>query len=481
MSFADTLARVVRPSLVGLSATVILAGCVADPVAPDVTVTFAKASTGGPAVNSTQPTSGDQSQTLDVHVYGSGFAADAAAEWALHGVADPSKVRTNGTTFVSSTEVVANITIAANATIAYWDVRVKTGGKTGVGTELFEVTTAIPLPSGDAFAVNDQGDIAGDFASNAWVLRGTDGLFSELGQRQARGISVDGLTVAGGIPSTAVSGAPMAAVWTRAPGGGWPNAGTHLPDPLGMAPGGGLANGIAAIAAEGVAVISGTLRTPATVPVYWQSTDGTWRTPAQLLPIPAAYASSPNNWALTIAAASGDIGGNFGGNVADGVTNNVPAVWRRVSGSYVADVLPLPSGYPIGVVQGISPDGTILVGYVRASVKGKQVFAPVAWTRNATSGSYAVALLPTLGGTYGADGKAFGVTVVGAEVRAVGTSPPSTTGTFLHAVLWTWTAGASDFQVRDLGGLGKKTDVVPSAINPSGTIAVGGAIKWRLP
>jgi len=478
MSSADTHARVVRSSLLGLLAVVTLAACVADPSAPDepdATPAFAKAPVGGPAVSSTLPTSGDQAQTLDVHVYGSGFTADAAAEWALHGVADPTKVRTNKTTFVSSTEVVANITIAPNAAIAYWDVRVKSGGKTGVGTELFEVTTAIPLMSGFAQAANDQGDIVGEFGSGAGVLRGADGSFSDLGPSQARGISADGLTVAGAIPSM-INGVPWAAVWTRVPGGAWPNAGTHLPDPLGMSAGGGRANGIATIAAEGVSVIPGTLKTPATVPVYWQSSDGTWQAPAQLLPIPAAYASSGNNWAWTIAPASGDIGGNLA---------DVPAVWRRVSGSYVAEVLPLPSGYPIGVVQGISPDGTILVGYVRVSTKGRQVFAPAAWTHNAAIGSYTVNLLPTLSGTYGADGKGWGVTVVGTQVRAVGTSP-SSADSFLHAALWTWTVGAADFQVRDIGGLGRKTDVTANGINPSGTIVVGGdgtstAIKWRLP
>src|SRR5215467_14376277 len=101
MSYADIHARLLRPSLVGLSAAMMLAACVADPgapVAPEVTVTFAKAPVGGgPAVSSTFPTSGDQTQTLDVHVFGSGFASDAAAEWALQGVPDPSKVRTNST------------------------------------------------------------------------------------------------------------------------------------------------------------------------------------------------------------------------------------------------------------------------------------------------------------------------------------------------------------------------------------------------
>jgi len=480
---ADTHARLARPSLVGLVAAMMLVACVADPSAPheaDVKPAFAKALASGPAVTSTLPTSGDQAQTLDVHVYGSGFGPDAAAEWALRGVADPTKVRTNKTTFVSSTEVVANVTIAANATIAYWDVRVKTGGKTGVGTELFEVTTAIPILSagGNALAVNDRGDIVGQFSPaantvHAFVVSGTDGALSDLGWQSGIGISADGLIVVGGIGTA--GGNPIAGVWTRPAGATWPSEGSRLPDPLGITTQGGRGNGVAAIASEGVIVITGNLNGPYGIASYWQSTDGTWSAPAQRLPLPPPFA---NAGASVIAATTGDIVGEL----RDASGNLLPAIWRRISGGYaVAAALPLPNGYPIGAVHGISPDGTIIAGNVRVSTKGKQVIAPVAWTRNPTTGSYTVNLLPTLTGTYGTDGRAYGVTVVGTQVRAVGTSFSSSNSTFLHGVLWTWTVGASDFQVRDIGGLGTKTDVVPYAINPSGTIAVGGNAKWRLP
>ena len=400
---------------------------------------------------------------------------------------DPSKVRTNSTRWVSSTEVVANITIASNATIAYWDVQVRTGGKTGVGTELFEVTTATPILSdggnSGATAVNDQGDIVGGFAPGAFVVSGTDGVVSDLGPRGAQGISADGLTVVGGIASEVMNGVPWAAVWTRPPGGAWPPAGTHLPDPLGVASPSSRANGIATVAAEGVTVITGSIDGPYGIAAYWQSANGTWSAPAQRLPLPAAF---PRGGAEAIAATTGDIAGEL----VDGSGALVPAGWRRVSGSYVVDVLPLPSGYSSGLGHGISPDGTIIVGNVRAAVKGKQVLAPSAWTRNATNGSYTVTLLPTLSGTYADDGKAWGVTVVGTQVRVVGTSP-SPLDSFTHAVLWTWTAGTvGPISVRDIGGLGKKRTVTPYAINASGTVAVGqdgtgadgtAAVKWRLP
>jgi hypothetical protein len=51
--------------------------------------------------------------------------------------------------------------------------------------------------------------------------------------------------------------------------------------------------------------------------------------------------------------------------------------------------------------------------------------------------------------------------------------------------MWTWAAnGTGTVQLRDIGGVGTKTDVTPNAINPAGTIAVGqdgtGSIKWLL-
>src|SRR5699024_1270286 len=160
----------------------------------------------GPTVSSTLPKSGDKGQTLDVHVYGSGFAAGATATWALHGVADPSKVKTNSTTVVSSTELVANITIAPDATIDYWDVQV---------TEAFEVTSAMPVGPGSALGVNDAGDIVGLFPvsstlAHAYVVSGADQSFSDIGLQRAQAISQDGLVIAGGVDGS--TGAPYAGV-----------------------------------------------------------------------------------------------------------------------------------------------------------------------------------------------------------------------------------------------------------------------------
>ena len=108
----------------------------------------------GPTVTSTNPSYGHRGTTIDVRVTGTGFDVDAQATWLLKGVANAAKVRTNRTTYVSSTEVVANITIASDADLAFWDVQIASRGKNGVGTESFEVSTARPtstiLVSNDA-------------------------------------------------------------------------------------------------------------------------------------------------------------------------------------------------------------------------------------------------------------------------------------------------------------------------------------------
>ena len=103
---------------------------------------------GTPTVTRTSPDSAKQGQTVDVHVIGTGFSAGAVATWQLHGIANPAKVKTNSTNVLSSTELVANITIADTADVAEWDVQVAlVGGKKGIGSELFKVTTSVP-PSG---------------------------------------------------------------------------------------------------------------------------------------------------------------------------------------------------------------------------------------------------------------------------------------------------------------------------------------------
>ena len=78
---------------------------------------------------------------LNVKVTGKGFKNGAKAKWQVTGTTDTGGVTVNSTTFVSSSEVTANITVDDAAAIATFDIMVtNSDGRGGKGTELFRVT-----------------------------------------------------------------------------------------------------------------------------------------------------------------------------------------------------------------------------------------------------------------------------------------------------------------------------------------------------
>ncbi len=78
---------------------------------------------------------------LNVKVTGKGFKNGANAKWFITGTTDSGGVVVNSTTFVSSSEVTANITVSDTAIIANFDIQVlNADGRGGKGTELFAVT-----------------------------------------------------------------------------------------------------------------------------------------------------------------------------------------------------------------------------------------------------------------------------------------------------------------------------------------------------
>jgi len=93
-------------------------------------------------VTSANPSSAAQGTVnLNVTVKGKGFKNGAQAKWFVTGTTNPSGVTVNSTTFVSGSELSANITVADDATIADFDIAVvNTNGRSGKGTELFAVT-----------------------------------------------------------------------------------------------------------------------------------------------------------------------------------------------------------------------------------------------------------------------------------------------------------------------------------------------------
>jgi hypothetical protein len=119
----------------------------------------ARASSGGVVLGTVTPDSANLGTVLDVVVRGSNFATDARVDFALNGLKDSSQIRTNSTRYVSSSEVVANITVSSTATSGQWDVMMS--GKTGIGTET------------DVFTVKDP--------SATWVMSSTDATLAVRG------------------------------------------------------------------------------------------------------------------------------------------------------------------------------------------------------------------------------------------------------------------------------------------------------------
>src|SRR5437762_4329884 len=93
-------------------------------------------------VDSATPNAAPQGTvTLDVAITGNGFKKGATAQWFITGTTNPGGVTVNSTAFKGSTQLTANITVAADATISGFDIVVKnTDGRTGKGTDKFAVT-----------------------------------------------------------------------------------------------------------------------------------------------------------------------------------------------------------------------------------------------------------------------------------------------------------------------------------------------------
>lgn len=132
-------------------------------VSPDANSAAARAG-ADVTVSSAVPGESPRDTTLDVQINGSGFDKTAQATLPLHGVVDP-RVHVNSTRYVKSTQVVANVTISADAALDSYDVVVAlSSGKKGIGTEAFIVVmTAETLTGGyHVRAIGPTGDAVGD-------------------------------------------------------------------------------------------------------------------------------------------------------------------------------------------------------------------------------------------------------------------------------------------------------------------------------
>lgn len=173
-----------------LSLTLIAAlSCTRDASMPsDPAVQYAKGGgspTGGPTVSATDPTSAHQDTTLDVRVIGSGFDNGSRVSFAIRGVTS-TKVVASSTSYVSSTELIARVTVAADADTVKHDVVVVTLlGKKGIGSELFTINSSdastswlFPTDATGLAVVSDGAFASGGYSVYENRVCGVDGMIN---------------------------------------------------------------------------------------------------------------------------------------------------------------------------------------------------------------------------------------------------------------------------------------------------------------
>jgi len=351
---------------------------------------FGKGTTTTLAVTSATPAFGDQGTTVDVHIHGSGFAAGAAATLLLHGGAD-AHVKTNSTTFVSSTELVANVTIAPDAPLAFWDVQVALGDKNGVGSEAFEITSAVILgsgtPGGDVNinGMSEQLQVAGFATSGGGFVYEDAGGFSIFNASVVFTIDPWG-NIAAGDDATG-----FAVAWTRQGPGSW--ASQYLP----RLPGSIFSRAQAAArASDGSLLLAGHDAYAASTKrnaeqfnrvAVWRQSGTSWSVQQYTLP-----AGSLRGSARTING-SGQVGGRID-NSATG------AVWENATTSTKLD------GWP----NSINAAGTLIAG--------ERNGVPVFWWRNSPTAAWnpTGVLLPSIAGATCTSGAANGINSAGVIV-----------------------------------------------------------------
>ena len=157
-----------RAGAAGLAALGVFTISCGDGMEPTAPMALARQPAGDPTVTSVVPDSSVVDVTLDITVNGTGFDQGSAVALERQGV-PAGGITTNATTFVNSRRLIANITIAAEADTGSYDVAVTTtGGRKGVGIELFTVTYVLDelgVIGGTwsrATSVNDQGEVVGE-------------------------------------------------------------------------------------------------------------------------------------------------------------------------------------------------------------------------------------------------------------------------------------------------------------------------------
>jgi uncharacterized membrane protein len=321
---------------------------------------FAKTSTA-PSVTSANPAWANQGTVnLNVTISGSGFDRGSTARWYLDGV-PYGKIVVNSTSYVSASQLVANISVASDADIDDYDIVVTTSSlKQGIGSDLFVVTLAVPIPV-VGYGINMAGQVVGP-------LTGKKNATSALWDPQIGvvplpnadyvvGIDENARTISGHDPS----GFP--AIWTSTSGAAGPWTEVLLPMPPGG--GGGTARGLASDAQGNAVFVGGAALTPHRVPAVWTKTPSGWQVRVNSIPdsVISAWVQSINS--------KGQGAGMSGSGCCFAV------YWDSVGvGTTLA---PLP-GSSQAAAWSINGDGTVIVGDSNGSA--------VMWTRTLTDGVY---------------------------------------------------------------------------------------------
>jgi uncharacterized membrane protein len=346
-----------------------------------VELASAKPSSGDPTVASADPAAAPQDTTLDVHVLGSNYDQGSRVDFSRGGVVDP-KLRVNSTTFTSSRELVANVTVAPDAATVSYDIVVTiSSGKKGIGTEKFAVLVPgemLSSPSGQSWAtsVSENGLVSGYVMGICGTVQGAV-LWDQLGQ----------LTVLPGLPGTCGSVArdvnSSGVAVGRAFGSNssesvdvrWlPAGGTYQAEALPRLPDGSLPfawriNEAGLVVAANAAAV-------------WSETTG-W----QMLPRPSGATTCGGG-------AINDVGAIVGTCTIAGESQAV--YWPSASGAPVVLPLPANGGHPVAAAIN---DIGMIVGSVaitmRTNGSRNALWRAIRW--NPSGGSWTAELLPDLG------------------------------------------------------------------------------------
>ncbi len=409
----------------------------------------------GPSVTAANPSYGHEGDvSKQVALTGSGFAPGAQAAWERDGIVD-AKIQVLSTQYVSSTQLVATITITQDAAISLYDVSVTNPDKKkGIGYALFEVTEAIVVDGTTVLHwTNSNGEMVGGFFGSGSVLgdarywsQGT-GLVALTSGTVAWAIDEAGNTITGNAAGGTGGFIP---IWTRV-GGSWVMGSLPM-DPAAV---GGNGRGIASDALTGNAIfIAGVENYP-----------GKGKTPGGRRP--RVWRLGVSGWERVVLTSLGTDGNDVveeisRNGVAVGTSAGHATVWEPNGlGGYTVSALP---GSATGA-NGINSAGDLIVGVQNG------VSTAYYWQRLPSGGWSAAQTLPiACNGAIDVDDA--GRIAANDCVRSSGaTSPAVFAPPYTGTPLW-------------LGGLGKNNGGHVEAMSLTGGWLAGQAgvgVYWKLP